>query len=497
VTTIEDGSVLLEIERLFVDKLDQCASVREESGRELIVANIGRQLGAELSVRRQTTARMNIIELVRVCAGLPRGLELLTEQIRFIDPLAPELPELRHLCDEWQAAHTLADIWLELRDTLKPLRLTASGGAAELHRLRQLAAIATESRVEELPKQCSTVWRLFVYLVGANAGPGTPPPAMVLLDCLAERVPDPPLARTIRRWNRGLAAKWQITELLDVAAWRTPEPRDEVRAIYLVIQIEPNAMDSSQLLLSHWRQSDPGEWRPQRGEDRTVTLSTLEREVDDLVGGLESMLGASADAARMPDISLEFVLPAELLNFPVQLLRKSALAAETVPLAIDHPVVIRSLERLRMPRLHLAWHRRWARIAKGDAVRPYWSQPSGSDYFVRLAAELGSDQRVFSLILSSPPEEGNDAALLEIHAALRAGIPAILWHRSDGSAGAFRDAVTTMVADGALVHLPERVTKLRRDALRLGGDPPSHPGWGIALLWDDPTRFPEPPRGIG
>jgi hypothetical protein len=494
VTTIEDGNVRLEIERDFVEALEECPLAREDSSRELMVTNIGRQLGAELSLRKQTTARLNIIELVRVCAGLPRGLELLTEQIRFADPLAPQLPELRHLCDAWQAAHTLADIWLDLRTTLKPLRLAAGREAAELLRL---AAIATESRLQELPPQCSTVWRLFVYLVGANTGPGTPPPAMVLLDSLAEQVADPPMARKMRGWNRSLAVKWGLTELLDGAAWRTPAHRGDIRAAYLVIQMEPDAMDADQLLLSHWRQCDPHGWRPQRGEDRTVTLSNLEAAVDDLIAGLETMLGASADAARMPDIELEFVLPAELLNFPVQLLRKSALAAETVPLAVDHPVVIRSLERLRMPRLHLAWRRRWARIASGDPVRPYWSQPSGANYFERLAAELSTDQRVFSLILSSPPVQGNDDALREIHAALRAGIPAIMWHRLDCSASAFRDAVTTMVADGALVHLRERVTELRRNALRLGVETPGHPGWDIALLWDDPTRFPEPPRGIG
>lgn len=493
VTTIGDANVLLEIERDFVDKLEQCPLVREDSSRELMVANIGRQLGGELSLRRQTTARLNIIELVRVCAGLQRGLELLTEQIRFTDPLSPHLPDLRHLCDEWQAAQTLADMWLELRATLMPLRLTAGGNATEVRMLRKLAAVATESRMPELPPQCSTVWRLFVHLVGSNAGPSGVPPYVLLLRWLAECVPDPVLAGTMRQWCRGLAAQWELVDQLAVPQHATHQ--DQARPVYLLIQIDPDPMDSDQLLVSHWRQWDPHEWRPQRGDDRTIPSSALEAEVDNLIDGLESMLGASADAPGTEDIGLEFLLPMELLNFPVQHLRKKALAGRMVPLAVDHPIVLRSLERLRTPRLHLAWRRRWERAASKQ-MRPYWSQPSGSDYFVRLTAELSADQHVFSLILSEPPEAGNNAHL-EVAAALQAGIPAIVWHRLDCSSKEFRDAVAAMVGDGALVHLPRRVTKLRQAALKLGSTSPGHPGWEIAILWDDPTRLLEPPRGIG
>lgn len=96
----------LHIERDFVNTLVRSPTLRDDSSRELIVANMGRLLGAELSLRHQTTARMNIIELVRVCAGVPGGLDLLTDQLRFVDPLAPELPKLRQLCDEWHSTHT-------------------------------------------------------------------------------------------------------------------------------------------------------------------------------------------------------------------------------------------------------------------------------------------------------------------------------------------------------------------------------------------------------
>jgi hypothetical protein len=95
------------IQRDFVEVLARSPALRDESSRAMIVDNIGQRLGGELSLRRQTTARLNIMELVRVCAGLPGGLDLLTDQLRFVDPLAPELPELSQLCDEWHAARPM------------------------------------------------------------------------------------------------------------------------------------------------------------------------------------------------------------------------------------------------------------------------------------------------------------------------------------------------------------------------------------------------------
>jgi hypothetical protein len=492
VKTPENAHVLMDIEQEFTDALEQCRRLQEESSREFIIAELGRWLGSELSLRRQTTDRMNIMELVRVCATMPRGLELLTDQVRRVDPLAPELLELAHLCEEWQAAHTLSDFWPEMRKTLPSVRLT-DNPADELPLLRHLVATATGSRVQELPEQCTTLWRLFVYLIGANAGPGMPPPCMVLLDCIADRPDDPVLARSMRRWNLSLAAKWKVTELLDAGSWRPMAHQDEKTDVHLVIQLDPDPVNRGEILLSHWRQWDPHEWRPQRGTDKLVSSADLEAEVDDLIAGLEVMLGASADAARTSDIGLQFILPLDLLNFPVQHLRKRALADEFVPLALDHPIVIRSLERLRMPRLHLAWRRRWARMTT-DSARSHRSQPSGPNSFVRLAAELRSDQ-VFSLILSEPPDPGNQTALLEIKAALHAGIPSILWHQQDCSSTDFHAAINTLVTDGALVHLPQRVAALRREALKVGT--PTHPGMRIAILWDDPTRFPEPPRRTG
>lgn len=497
VASAED-EVRLQIEHEFMNTMERCPRMGEESSRDLLVANLGRRLGAPLSLRQQATTRAHVIELVQVCAGQPSGLELLAKELEFIDPLAREVPELLRLSDEWQAAAVYADeMWPELRAALCSIRLTPVGDdRGELGALRRLVVTATESRIEELPPHCSTLWHVFVFLAGANALPGKLPPCMVLLECVAQELNDPALARKLRKWNRSRAEHWHFAELLDSAWWRATEPPNEPQDVHLIIRIEPDPAGSNRLLISHWRQWDPDVRRLQHGANMLVPASALEATVNRIVIEMEAMLGARADLTRTGEFWLEFVLPADMLNLPVQLWPKTALLGEVVPLALDHPIVVRSLERIDTPHLRRAWKQRWINLSTGQ-VKSYWSKPNGVDYFDRLDAELSYDKSIMSVVLSQPPAPGNDTALRELIAALRVGVPAIIWHQADCSSVEFREAVATMMADGDLVELPQRVARLRREALRQPAEPQGHPCRQLALLWDDPGRLPQPPRGIG
>src|SRR5207244_11962432 len=110
---------------------------------------------------------------------------------------------------------------------------------AELVVLRRLVARATGSRMVELPRHCSNLWRGFVRLAGANTLADALPPCMVLLECVAHEINDPALARKLRKWNRGWAERWQLTKLLDAASGRA-EQWQQIRNVYLIIQIDPD-----------------------------------------------------------------------------------------------------------------------------------------------------------------------------------------------------------------------------------------------------------------
>jgi hypothetical protein len=237
--------IRLEIEREFVGMLMQCPRMGEESSRQLLVANIGRRVGAELSLRGQATTRTYVVELVHVCARLPHGLDLLVDELEFLDPLAPEIPELLRLCDEWQAAGIYADdMWPELRSALRSIVLPP--GDAELDELRRLVGTATGSHIKELPKHCSTLWHAFTYLAGVDSLPNALPPCVVLLDCVASEISDPVLATKLRSWYRAWSERRQITDPPDSRSPRKPLPGTE-REVYLdpfakqVPRISPNA----------------------------------------------------------------------------------------------------------------------------------------------------------------------------------------------------------------------------------------------------------------
>ncbi|MFC0430320.1 effector-associated domain 2-containing protein [Kutzneria buriramensis] len=502
----------LRLQEDFVLWLEDCPTLQSENARLALVERLAVCFGAPLPLRAMPTVRAGFIELVTVCGRQPDGLAALVKQVRFLDPLAADGQRMAELADEWQAFSLIfgtgsVDLtadrsWAELRAVLLPVRLSGTTPGEEGRAVSGLARVATDYRLAGLPPHCSTVWSAFTHLVGANAAPKSLPPWMVFLDCVAERLAaDLARARAVQRWVRQYAREWGLEQRLDDAPWRARHKADEVRwPAYLVIQVNPDPRGSDRIVLSHWWQHDQPEWRPRRQRDRHITRADLRSEFDDVVTEVEAALGTMAEVRPTTRLMLEFVLPLEMLNEPVEFwLQRSPVGGEPRPFVLDHSIVLRSLERLREPSLHLAWRRRWEAFKRQPrAVRAYWSQPSGVNYFGRLAADLSSDQTIVSLVLSEPLTPGNAKAREEWATALRCGVPAILWHREDCGDSDFRAAVAAIAADGGLARLPERISELRQAALRVGPDElAARLGRNLAVLWDDPERLPESPRAVG
>jgi hypothetical protein len=91
-----------------------------------------------------------------------------------------------------------------------------------------------------------------------------------------------------------------------------------------------------------------------------------------------------------------------------------------------------------------------------------------------------------------------------LNAALNAGIPVMLWPRTqcaeqshEGCAGDLR--LRRLTAAIAHVHpddVPATVMKLRKQA-RTRGAGADHCGRELTLVWDDPARLPDPPLSMG
>ena len=483
----------LRIQQELIDALELCQVLRSQDGRQLLTEVLSDALESPVSLHGDSQPRQQLVHVLLDCCRQTGGLQGLVDSVRLLEPRAPSLDELALLCDEWHAVRALpTNEWASLRETLLTLCL-ADDEATEVALLRKLVGIATGYRVLELPRSHRTIWAAFLHLAGANAAAGSLPPAMSFLECVAEQIDNDMIATDLRRRVTAWAEQFELTDRLahtKERPVRRPEA-NEPNSIHLLIQFDPAPADPERFLLSHWRQWDGEHWGAQHQGDAPVPRAALENEVDLVVRDVEIELGAHKTPPEGA-INLEMVLPWEMLNTPVEFWKKSSMSHDTVPLAVDHPVVLRSLERMRYRRNHLAWKQRWKSLKTQSAAnRLYQSVPSGDDYFTMLATHL-ADPQVVGFVLSEPPMERDGTAWREASMAFHAGIPAILWDRQDCASKLFREALERMLEDGSVTDLPQRIAELRRDALRQHASKDvAHAGRSMAILWENPDRLPD------
>lgn len=474
------------IEGELVDLLSGMHLLHQPDSRRLLVGKLRERL-SDHGVNDYDNPRMQSIEIVRVCL---LDLATLIEVLAFFEPAAAHLGPLHRLRHEIDAVELLTvEDWTELRPALSAHRPDSLGW---------LYQRATDHKTATPPSWCVSAWDVFVYLTGQNAPAHGLPPNMLFLVLLEYEV-DRATARLIRERNRRQASLLDLTEDLDLrrarvnAGDRTPEPY-----VYLVIQVEPDlAPGSTVYTVSHYRQWQGAQgWHSRRhGQLTDVAHADLESTVERIVHQMEIEW-----SDRRADVAVELVLPVELLNEDVAWWRKEPASAhlEQKVLAMDYPVVVRSLNRLRQPEWHRAWRRRWEHLQAEPAhSRLFRSRPDGAAYLTRLEAELTADPRWSTLLLSAAPTPGNPLGFKEVMTALRAGLPVIVWHRARPSDTEFWEEIRDMTADGRIARLPVHARQARLDALALEPHADRHSGRHLVVLWDDPDRTPElhPPGG--
>ncbi|WP_148088740.1 effector-associated domain 2-containing protein [Saccharothrix texasensis] len=481
----------LRLQGEIVALLERCESLRSERGRTMLVSLLSDVLGEQVSLEG-SEVHLQLLGLVRWCCRHAGGLRGLVDCLRLLDPNAPEVGRLVELGDEWAAFRALpTGDWDRLAKALRSVRLTEDP-FEERRELRRLADVATDGHCDDLPARCRSVWSLFLHLADHNAAPGALLPAMVLVDCLAGRIEDSALAAELRRYNWRLAEKFEVTDLVEQARWRneTTTEGDDTDVVHLVFEVDPDPVDQAKVVLSHWLSWKGSGWHGRRRGDAAIRRDDLEAEVDRVIAELEAELGITPDAERVSAIVVEFALPWEMINTAVEFWPKASPADVSVPLAVDHPVLVRSLERTRAQRYWLVWKQRWGAIS-AEAARPYWSRTNGGWDLTGMAVDL-NDTSIVSLVLSEPPGDRRGRAWHEAAMAFRAGIPIIIWDREDCSTSHFHEAVTRLFASGEVRRLPDRLAQLRREALLTNESDGPHAGRSLAVLWDDAERVPEP-----
>ncbi|HWC84872.1 MAG TPA: hypothetical protein VG756_33340 [Pseudonocardiaceae bacterium] len=327
-----------------------------------------------------------------------------------------------------------------------------------------------------------TVWDAVEYLLDINARPVGVPPVLIFVALLTTRVEEK-LGQKLLAWNESVAGRHRVLD--QVREFRVTEKPEDDALLHLMVLVEHDGVDPERLLVSHLRQDNPEVWPPQRSDVRVVGSADLENEIDDLVRRAEI-----AWSGFRGEVALEFVLPRTLLHLPVQRWRKEANTPGAVPLSLEYTVVLRSLERMRSAQWHRVWHNRWQTLTSAPhKARVHFARPADPDQPYRINAELTDPQLVAIVLSQGPDVEARPGD--ELAAALRSGLPAVLWVHPRCPEEILRTAVTHLAEHGGLRQLPARLLSARRKTMIEPNDQQTFADaiHNLVLMWDDPRRL--------
>lgn len=468
------ATVAIEVREALVETLVEAGLAEDQQSRSLLIEMISNYSAHPLRVSQHSVGRDHLIELVNICANTEGGMRALARAVWMMRPGSPECDQIGRLVEEPRVLDLLpAQALQRLSEWL--IQITIPQLPALVHR-------AASAGVPPAPSVASA-WEAFSHLAEFNAGPDGFPPALMFVELVARQVGGDMSAK-LTEWNDDQAHRLrlepQLRQRREAGPLRIPvDPR-----LHLMIVVEPDGIDPNRYLLSHWRQDDPATWPPARGDTRMVTLDELEGFVDDLVVSAER-----AWSGNSCTVALEFVLPRALLNLPVHLWHKEHSSGDPRPLRLDYPIVVRSLERMRSLQWHRAWHQRWRTLMiDPSASRVHFGRPADTREGHRIDAVLSDPRWVLTVLTTAPPRQARPGAD-ELSAALRSGLPALIWH-PEASSEALREIVTWLVEGGGLGDLPGRAQASRQAALQASGAPfDENIARDLVVLWDDPHRL--------
>ncbi|TGA85749.1 hypothetical protein E2651_41630 [Streptomyces sp. MZ04] len=245
----------------------------------------------------------------------------------------------------------------------------------------------------------------------------------------------------------------------------------------------PDPDHEGERLLSYWWQVRGPDPYPVRGGDVRVDVAELPEHVKALVEQAETGWAYF----WKEELTLEFLFPRDLLDLPVESWAKRGFHDASGTLGEDHPVVLRSLERVERTDTHGRWAKRWDALITDRGGPVHWFPDDGR-------ARLLTDPQPVMVVLSEPPgcRRSRHSGVDELGESLRAGVPIVVWDRRGGVDPAFRDELLKLTVRTGIDQLPDVVKSLRIEAV--GEDPAeggsSTLGRHAALLWDDPYRLP-------
>jgi hypothetical protein len=144
---------------------------------------------------------------------------------------------------------------------------------------------------------------------------------------------------------------------------------------------------------------------------------------------------------------------------------------------------------MKSSRWHRMWHARWKSLLEDPSgTRILYGLPADTGAPHRVDAVL-SDPRWVSMVLTAAPPAEPRPGLDELSAALRSGLPILIWH-PEAAPDAVREVVDWLSEGTGLINLPARSQESRRaEFLPLSAPFNINIARDLVVLWDDPTRI--------
>ncbi|MGC9537786.1 effector-associated domain 2-containing protein [Streptomyces sp. UG1] len=506
--------------KVLLDALDAVPCFEESALLHECARQVSRMLGCAVTLPESSRRRVSLMFLLREVMPYPDGLQVLGGVVSMLEGETRHMARVRTAIALVEAPLFAAHSWE---------RLMALLGGLEVLDVAGVFHEALGDRPDPLPAHCAEPWSAVLHAANLNARPGEPPPCVLLveylaryakgqqqqelLDWVAEHRVRPetytgappadgtafaalPVAAGAERAPLAIRSSQSVCASVTPAP-PVPLPQAEQRphdpatgpvwapTACLLIRLRPlpDPDHEGERLLSYWwRIGDPDPY-PRRGGDVRVDVADLPEHVKALVQEAETGWAYF----WKEDLTLEFLLPRDLLDLPIEQWAKEGFHGAEGTLGEDHPVVLRSLERMERTDTHGRWAKRWDALVTDSGGPVHWFPDDGG------RGRLLADPQPVMVVLSDPPgSRPAGTSVDELAESLRAGVPIVVWDRRGGVDPAFRNELRELTSRKGILRLPDAVRSLRIEA---GGEDPAGGGSSTlgrhaALLWDDPYRLP-------
>ncbi|QFR02267.1 hypothetical protein F9278_45905 [Streptomyces phaeolivaceus] len=459
-------AVLDELTRILL-RLD---GFRDERTRQVLLEELAAETGEQIEVGGDPLQQAR--SLIRQCARRPDVMPVLVDLLRDFHGDIAETLRFRELTPRLASPPLLTgDERDELLSMLHPRENDGWRGAYAW----------AAPLVPERPDDLRHALELLEDLISPSRDV---PPLVRFVLALADRSA-PHDRRRLREWAGRVAERLGVpaVRLTGPTVPDRPGPRESVT---LVLRLQPFLPRRPEYLLSVWLGHGGRQWMPLVHEDEPQRLDQISARIDDF-------LVTAREYDRDGPSRIEFMLPRELINLPVEQWQVSESAdGPEQPLGCLYPVVVRDQDRQRDPDVRRLWEAKWRRLrhehldASSSLLLDAEHPASGRhDLVPRMMPAL-----TVLVAGTAAWEDRGDTLQEHLEAALEAGVPIMLWDRGGGSRSTryFKERLAPELADeGGRARLPHTILDFRR---RSAGLEDARRFADLALLWDDPEHSP-------